>query len=134
MTLPLIYFAFLIAFLAVCYFFGMKKLKAPPDDPRAAIMPVEYRKPESRQVSELAVGEAAYVSYSDIEVHPSGRAYVQTKTKLTEASPNWNIVRVRREADGFVVWLRKDTPQYAARPLFGNTEYVPVIQILVEES
>ena len=40
MTLLLIYFAFLIAFLAGCYFFGMKKLKAmnrpPPDDPRAS--------------------------------------------------------------------------------------------------
>ena len=60
----------------------------------------------------MVVGETAYVSYSDIEVDPSGRAYVQTKTKLTEASPNWNIVRVRREADGFVVWLRKDTCEH----------------------
>jgi hypothetical protein len=115
----------------------MKKLKAmnrpPPDDPRAAIMPTQYRKPESRQVSELAVGETAYVSYSDIEVDPSGRAYVQTKSKLTEASPGWNIVRVRREADGFVVWLRKDTPPYISRPLFGSLEYMPLIQILVEE-
>jgi hypothetical protein len=104
----------------------------PPDDPKAAIMPAQYRKPQHQSVSDLAIGDEAYISWAEVHVNSNGRTYIAKDTKLRD-DRGWAVVKVRRETNGFIVWLKKETGPYTERRLYASTGYLPVIQILFEE-
>jgi hypothetical protein len=81
----------------------MKQKNEDFDEKKAVTMPVEYRKPpEPPPVSEMAVGETAYISWASISVSPEGRTFVHLNAKQTtpEADPSDKLVKVRREAGG----------------------------------
>jgi len=92
----------------------------------AAKLPANLTEPKQRELSDLAVGETAYVLISGMCVSKAGECYLDAKA--TVFKPTYGSIRVDRREDGYHVTVIAKGTQWSLRPgLFTTT--IPVMSV-----
>lgn len=90
-------------------------------------LPAKYLKRPRSLLRDLAVGAEGAIG-SHIYVAPDRSVYLRADTPLEK--PTILTIKVKREPEGFVLWLAKHHEElYEPQPLPNNAEMVPVIRI-----
>jgi hypothetical protein len=95
-------------------------------------IPEKYLKPRRQVASELRVGAEGAINGGHIYVDPNLSVYLSAEAPLEKSS--LFTTRVKRESEGFVVWLSKHHYElFEPAPLPPKTEFLPVIRIEEDE-
>jgi hypothetical protein len=99
-------------------------------------MPLDFLQPQPRQLSEVPIGEYAFINFTEVSVDLEGRAWVDT-TARTREEVTFMCVKVRPEQGGYHLTLFKrkqePPPRYTPRALLSSASYAPVLSIQEEE-
>jgi hypothetical protein len=69
-----------------------------------ARMPLDFLQPQPRQLSEVPMGEYAFINFTEVSVDLAGRAWVDTTAWIRE-EVTFMCVKVRPEQDGYHLTL-----------------------------
>jgi len=91
-------------------------------------LPEKFSKPQKQFVRDMPVGGEGYVGGGQLRVGPDLSVYLRARATLEKNT--FLCMKVKREEDGFVVWLSKhDYEVYSPSPLDPDIELLPVIRI-----
>jgi hypothetical protein len=91
-------------------------------------LPEKFLKPPKQLVRDMPVGAEGYVGGGQLRVGPDLSVYLRARATLEKDT--FLSMKVKREEDGFVVWLSKHQHElYSPDPLDPDVEPLPVIRI-----
>jgi len=77
-------------------------------------LPEKFLKPQKQFVRDMPVGGEGYVGGGQLRVGPDLSVYLRARATLEKNT--FVCMKVKREEDGFVVWLSSTTTRYIALP------------------
>ena len=91
-------------------------------------LPEKFLKPQKQFVRDMPVGGEGHVGGGQLRIGPDLSVYLRASATLEKET--FLSMKVKREKDGFVVWLSKHQYElYIPDPLDPDIELLPVIRI-----
>ncbi|MFH1759121.1 MAG: hypothetical protein ABH822_00990 [Patescibacteria group bacterium] len=99
----------------------------------AAVMPADRLGPEKVSVGSMPVGAEGWVPFCLMDISREGQCFIAPFVELGEESSLGNTIRVRREADGFHVYIGNEQrpwerSKYSAEEL-RRMDFIPVVKL-----
>ena len=91
-------------------------------------LPEKFLKPQKQFARDMPVGGEGHIGGGQLRIGPDLSVYLRASATLEKDT--FLTLKVKREEDGFVVWLSKDQYElYCPSPLVPDMELLPVIRI-----